>query len=86
MIVARSPGMDKCFLYSCLGNRHERILSFRARFRHGMQANIPFSRLHHLANSSNDQAIENLCLELNETKTLFPGTQLQMIFEFGVNL
>jgi hypothetical protein len=43
-------------------------------------------RLHHLANSSNDRAIENLCSELNETKTQFPGTQFQMIFEFGVNL
>lgn len=42
-------------------------------------------RLHRLANSSNDQAIENLCQELNETGTFFPGTEFQMIFEFGIN-
>ena len=37
-------------------------------------------RLHHLANHSNDEAVENLCRELNETNTLFPGTNLRMIF------
>ena len=41
--------------------------------------------LHRLANSSNDQAIESLCRELNETGTFFPGTEFQMIFEFGIN-
>jgi hypothetical protein len=40
-------------------------------------------RLHRLANHSNDRAIESLCKELNETKTIFPGTEFQMIFEFG---
>lgn len=42
-------------------------------------------RLHRLANHSNDQAIENLCNELNETDTEFPGTKLRMIFKFGIN-
>ena len=40
-------------------------------------------RLHRLANHSNDLAIENLCKELNETKTIFPGTDFEMIYEFG---
>ncbi len=40
-------------------------------------------RLHRLANHSNDSAIESLCKELNETNTVFPGTDFQMIFEFG---
>jgi len=40
-------------------------------------------RLHRLANHSNDRAIETLCKELNETKTVFPGTDFRMIFEFG---
>ncbi|MCP4409834.1 MAG: hypothetical protein GY807_19230, partial [Gammaproteobacteria bacterium] len=40
-------------------------------------------RLHRLANHSNDRAIENLCRELNETKTIFPGTDFEMIYEFG---
>lgn len=42
-------------------------------------------RLHRLANRCNDKAIQNLCVELNETETVFPGTQLRMIFEFGTN-
>jgi Transposase protein len=42
-------------------------------------------RLHRLANTSNDQAIENLCRELNETETIFPGTELRLIYEFGIN-
>ena len=42
-------------------------------------------RLHHQANHCNDQAIQNLCKELNETKTVFPGTKFQMVYEFGIN-
>jgi len=42
-------------------------------------------RLHRLANHSNDRAIEDLCRELNETDTLFPGTNLRLIYKFGVN-
>ena len=42
-------------------------------------------RLHHQANHSNDRAIQHLCNELNETKTKFPGTNFQMIYEFGLN-
>ena len=38
-------------------------------------------RLHRLANHSNDLAIETLCKELNETKTIFPGTDFEMIYE-----
>lgn len=41
-------------------------------------------RLHRLANHCNDSAIENLCSELNKTETKFPGTELRMIFEFGL--
>jgi len=47
------------------------------------QNNTLTVRLHRLANHSNDTAIENLCRELNETKTIFPGTNFEMIFEFG---
>ena len=42
-------------------------------------------RLHYQANHSNDQAINFLCQELNETETKFPGTDFMMIFEFGIN-
>ncbi|MBI3300661.1 MAG: hypothetical protein HYZ72_01065 [Deltaproteobacteria bacterium] len=38
-------------------------------------------RLHQPANRSSSKAIEYLCQELNETKTLFPGTNLRVVYE-----
>ncbi|MBF0445603.1 MAG: hypothetical protein HQL68_08425 [Magnetococcales bacterium] len=38
-------------------------------------------RLHHMANWSSDVAVRHLCNELNETQTLFPGTEYRMIFK-----
>lgn len=40
-------------------------------------------RLHHLANASSDAAIRKLCNELNDTETLFPRTNLRLVFESG---
>ena len=45
------------------------------------RANTLTIRLHPLANPSSDQAIRQLCAELNGTETLFPGTQLRLIYE-----
>ncbi len=39
--------------------------------------------LHHMANRSSDAAIEKLCDELNETQTLYPGTNLRLILKLG---
>ena len=41
-------------------------------------------RLHHLANLSSAAAISHLCRELNATETVFPGTNLRLIYEMGV--
>ena len=38
-------------------------------------------RLHHLANRSSDKAIRHLCTELNATETIFPDTDLRLIYE-----
>ncbi len=38
-------------------------------------------RLHHLAQQSSDRSIALLCEELNQTETVFPRTDLRMIFE-----
>jgi hypothetical protein len=38
-------------------------------------------RLHPLANTSSDEAIRHLCAEINSTETLFPGTDLRLIYE-----
>ena len=40
-------------------------------------------RLHHLANHSSDQAIRHLCGELTATETVFPETNLRLIYELG---
>jgi hypothetical protein len=40
-------------------------------------------RLHHLANNRSDQSVALLCTELNQTETVFPRTDLRMIFEIG---
>ena len=40
-------------------------------------------RLHHSANASTDAVIQKLCDELNETETLFPRTNLRLIYNVG---
>jgi hypothetical protein len=38
-------------------------------------------RLHPLANASCDLALRHLCAEINATETLFPGTELRLIYD-----
>ncbi len=38
-------------------------------------------RVHHQANRSADEVIRHLCTELNQTETVFPGTNLRLIYE-----
>lgn len=38
-------------------------------------------RLHHLPSRMQDEAVTYLCQELNATETVFPGTQLRMVYE-----
>jgi hypothetical protein len=40
-------------------------------------------RLHHLTRAAHDQAIEKLLIELNATQTVFPDTNLTMVFKLG---
>ena len=39
--------------------------------------------LHHLTQAAHDQVLEKLCAALNETQTVFPGTELTLIFKIG---
>jgi hypothetical protein len=48
-----------------------------------LAANTLIVRFHHLAQATHDQAIAKLCSALNETQTVFPGTNLKLIFEIG---
>jgi hypothetical protein len=45
------------------------------------QAKTLIIRLHPLPNASSDLAVRHLCAELNATKTLFPGTELRLIYD-----
>jgi hypothetical protein len=39
--------------------------------------------LHHLTQAAHDQVLRHLCEQLNETETLFPETQLRLLFKVG---
>jgi hypothetical protein len=40
-------------------------------------------KLHHLTQRAHDDVIRHLCNELNATETLFPGTDLKLIYKLG---
>lgn len=40
-------------------------------------------QLHHLATHAHDEAIRHLCEELTATETIFPGTNLRLIYKLG---
>jgi hypothetical protein len=40
-------------------------------------------KLHYLSENLQDDAVRYLCQELNETETVFPGTNLRMIYKLG---
>lgn len=40
-------------------------------------------RLHHSSTQSHDEAIQHLCEELNATETIFPSTNLKLIYKIG---
>ena len=47
------------------------------------KANTLTVRLHHLTHAAHDQPVAQLCAALNETQTVFPGTNLTLIFKIG---
>jgi hypothetical protein len=57
------------------------VYSTEADFVPDLQAKTLTVRLHPLANRSSDDAIAHLCAELNATETLFPGTDLRLIYQ-----
>ena len=40
-------------------------------------------QIHHLTPAAHDQALEKLCEQLNATETVFPGTELRLVFKVG---
>jgi hypothetical protein len=48
-----------------------------------LQSNTLAVRLHHLTQAAHDEAVRHLCTELNATQTIFPGTELKLVFQLG---
>ncbi len=48
-----------------------------------LEANTLTVTLHHLTQAAHDQALHHLCDQLNETETIFPDTQLRLLFKVG---
>jgi hypothetical protein len=46
-----------------------------------LSANTLTVRLHRLTNRAHDAALEHLCAEVTATETVFPGTELRLVFE-----
>jgi hypothetical protein len=40
-------------------------------------------RLHHLTQAAHDEAVRHLCEQLNATETIFPDTELRLIYKLG---
>ena len=40
-------------------------------------------QLHHLTQQAHDSAAKELCAELNDTETLFPDTDLRLVYKIG---
>lgn len=48
-----------------------------------LQGNTLTVRLHHLTQAAHDAALRYLCQELNATETLFPDTDLRLVYQIG---
>jgi hypothetical protein len=48
-----------------------------------LAANTLTVSLHHLTQAAHDRAIEQLLADLNATQTVFPGTELTLVFKLG---
>ena len=48
-----------------------------------LNANTLTVRLHHLTQAAHDNAVRHLCDQLNATETVFPDTNLKLVFVLG---
>jgi hypothetical protein len=42
-------------------------------------------RLHHLTQAAHDEAVRQLCAQLNATATIFPDTELKLVYQVGTS-
>lgn len=60
-----------------------RIYENEVNLKPDLEAKTLTVQLHHLATNVHDEAIRHLCAELNATETIFPGTNLRLIYKLG---
>jgi hypothetical protein len=48
-----------------------------------LQTNTLTVSLHHLTQAAHDEVARHLCQQLNETETMFPDTNLRLVFKVG---
>ncbi len=78
---------------SLLRDKLSRVDDARALLRHiyhnevdlipDLQANTLTIRLHHLTQAAHDRALAYLCEQLNLTNTIFPETNLRIVYQLG---
>ena len=78
---------------SLLRDKLSRVDDARALLRHiyrnevdlipDLQANTLTVRLHHLTQAAHDNALAYLCEQLNLTNTIFPETNLRIVYQLG---
>lgn len=42
-------------------------------------------KLHHLANAQSDEAVRKLCVDLNNSETIYPGTDYRLVYDLVSN-
>lgn len=60
-----------------------RLYETEADLKPDVENNTLTVRLHHSSTQAHDEAIQHLCDELNATETIFPGTNLKLIYKIG---
>ena len=50
-----------------------------------LQAKTLTVQLHHLTQAAHDQAVRHLCDQLNATETIFPDTDLKLVYKLGAS-
>ncbi len=63
----------------------EQVFRTEADIKPDYENKILLISLHHLTNKASDNPIIKLCEEINETETIFPGTELRLVVKLGSN-
>ena len=91
MIAYRAETSMSFLLRDCLGRKDDarpllrEIYNTSAEIIPDKENKLLTVKLHHLANQQSDNAIRMLCNDLNDSETIYPGTEYRMIFDMVSN-